>query len=237
MKNQYFGDINDYKKYGILRALSEGGKIKIGVCWMLTDDDDKNEGQFTNYIHQPDKWRNYDRLLFDSLNYSLTELKIREVALAEQLNLLENSYYHQNLLDDSSLKRELYFQEFKDNISDCDLLFFDPDNGIEVKAKPFGRKDSSKYIYWREILQYYRGGYSLLIYQHFPRIKREIFIENLSKELKEKIKVDNIVFYETSNVLFILLPQKRKKDYFIAVSKKIQSEWYPEIKCKIFDTI
>jgi len=35
MKNQYFGDINDYRKYGLLRCFAEAG-LNIGVCWMLT---------------------------------------------------------------------------------------------------------------------------------------------------------------------------------------------------------
>ena len=40
MKNQYFGDINDYRKYGLLRILSTYGPIKTAVCWMLTPDDE-----------------------------------------------------------------------------------------------------------------------------------------------------------------------------------------------------
>ena len=40
MKNQYFGDINDYRKYGLLRILTNGGEIKTAVCWMLTTDDE-----------------------------------------------------------------------------------------------------------------------------------------------------------------------------------------------------
>jgi len=40
MKNQYFGDINDYRKYGLLRLLTDGGDIRTAVCWMLTPGDD-----------------------------------------------------------------------------------------------------------------------------------------------------------------------------------------------------
>lgn len=39
MKNQYFGDINDYRKYGLIRLLTGAGKLKTTVCWMLTPDD------------------------------------------------------------------------------------------------------------------------------------------------------------------------------------------------------
>ena len=35
MKNQYFGDINDYRKYGLLRILTNGGEVDTAVCWML----------------------------------------------------------------------------------------------------------------------------------------------------------------------------------------------------------
>jgi DNA helicase II / ATP-dependent DNA helicase PcrA len=38
VKDQYFGDVNDYIKYGLLRCLSRAG-IGVGVCWMLTPND------------------------------------------------------------------------------------------------------------------------------------------------------------------------------------------------------
>ena len=44
MKNQYFGDINDYRKYELLRILTNGGGIKTAVCWMLTREDESVNG-------------------------------------------------------------------------------------------------------------------------------------------------------------------------------------------------
>jgi chromosome condensin MukBEF MukE localization factor len=38
MKNQNIADINDYRKFGLVRTLSDSGKIRIDVCWMLTPD-------------------------------------------------------------------------------------------------------------------------------------------------------------------------------------------------------
>ena len=142
MKNQYFGDINDYKKYGILRTLSSGGKIKIDVCRMLTEDNDNNEGKFIDYLTKPDKFRKYDPELFDSLSYSVKEIKQRKVTLASELNLIENALYYDKFLTDYVSEREKYFSDFKEYSRDCDLLFFDPDNGIEVGSKPYGMKIS-----------------------------------------------------------------------------------------------
>jgi hypothetical protein len=47
MKNQYFGDVNDYRKYGLLRSLTAGGRITTTVCWMLTPDDGRPDGRLT----------------------------------------------------------------------------------------------------------------------------------------------------------------------------------------------
>ncbi len=51
MKHQYFGDINDYRKYGLLRQLSNFGQIATSVCWMLTPDAPGNvDGQKLAYL-------------------------------------------------------------------------------------------------------------------------------------------------------------------------------------------
>jgi hypothetical protein len=63
----------------------------------------------------------------------------------------------------------------KREFSGRDLVFFDPDNGIEVLSKPCGGRDSSKYVYWDELQETYRSGQSVLVYQIFPP-QRALFI-------------------------------------------------------------
>ena len=48
MKNQYFGDIGDYGKYGLLKFLGERD-VKIAVNWYLTKNDKNKpgDGKFT----------------------------------------------------------------------------------------------------------------------------------------------------------------------------------------------
>ncbi|CAA9432540.1 MAG: hypothetical protein AVDCRST_MAG37-733 [uncultured Rubrobacteraceae bacterium] len=50
MKNQYFGDVSDYRKYGLLRVLSSEGEISTGVCWMLTPSDGRTDGRKLEYL-------------------------------------------------------------------------------------------------------------------------------------------------------------------------------------------
>ncbi|MHA1553313.1 MAG: hypothetical protein ACTSU0_02760, partial [Alphaproteobacteria bacterium] len=57
MKEQYLGDINDYRKYALLRALADHGRVKIGACWMLTPSDGGNDGRKRDLHEKPERWR------------------------------------------------------------------------------------------------------------------------------------------------------------------------------------
>ena len=65
MKNQYFCDISDYYKYGLLRLITKHTSLNVGVCWMLTKDDGKKNDKRKQYLYQPDRWQHYDPKLFE----------------------------------------------------------------------------------------------------------------------------------------------------------------------------
>jgi hypothetical protein len=64
VKEQYVGDVNDYRKYALLRALADGGRTKIGVAWMLTPPDGRPDGNMLAYLEKP-SFRTFDPGLFD----------------------------------------------------------------------------------------------------------------------------------------------------------------------------
>ena len=90
MKNQYFGDIIDYRKYGLLRVLNVAG-LSVGVCWMLTADDDRLDGLKTSYLQNPHRWRHYDPPLFDFLKAALNDYR-RSVVEFEKSRLLDGLF-------------------------------------------------------------------------------------------------------------------------------------------------
>jgi hypothetical protein len=111
----------------------------------------------------------------------------------------------------------------------CDLVFFDPDNGIEVKLR-VGRKGSSKYLYWDEIGRFWKAGHSLLIYQHFPRLPRGLFIEAKGGELIHKTGALEVISFRTSHVVFFLLPQEERGVFFRARSEEVAGDWGRQIQ-------
>jgi len=212
MKNQYFGDINDYRKYALLRTLCDCD-TRLSVCWMLTPDDHGPDGKKTKYLDQRERWRHFAHELYDSLRGAVPYS--RRVAWAEETGILRSACFFSRLLNDSRVHRGLYFKDFLCCAHSSELVFFDPDNGLEVPSKPYGTKDSSKYLYWKELKDTWTAGHSVLLYQHFRRKKgekREDFISNVAAELRAQTSVAQVVAFRTPFVVFFLLTQPEHRN-------------------------
>ena len=229
MKNKYIADINDYRKYSILRAIASGGDMKITVCWMLTDEDQGSDGRRTSYIRKPDKWKCYDPELFDLMKTCL-EQDNRTVNWAESNRIIPEATYYSKALTDNPGQRKLYFSDFLQISADRDLVFFDPDNGIEVQSVTYGKQHSCKYVYWNELIDTFAQGQSLLVYQHFPRINRIQFIEQLVTKAYEKIPNSLVSTLSSPNVLFLLVSQPNHEKYFKEKFGEIAAKWGSQIR-------
>jgi len=224
VKNQYFGDVNDYRKYGLLRGLAQEGRFRLGVCWMLTPNDGRSDGRFTDYLAHPAQWRQFDPPLFDSLTRAVASPRGRSVSQVPDLGFLPGALFFQALLSDQPDRRGEYLAEMRDAFANAELIFFDPDNGLEVKSRPFGSGGSSKYLYWREASEAFQRGHSLLIYQHFPRQKRSAFLSRIGHEISEKVHSRDVCAAVTSNVGFFLALQpvhaERGRQALASVSRR-----------------
>jgi hypothetical protein len=208
MKNQYVGDVNDYNKYSLIEIISEVLGEKVLVAWMLTDNDGRNDGNKLSYLKNKNNERQLNPELFDKLKSIDKNNRIIEVVQ----KLLNDKYkFHSETLVDCKEKRKEYFESLSVKTKEADWVFFDPDNGIEVKSVKQGNKNSSKYLYWNEIEQFVEMGKDLLIYQHLPPYKKhEISIEEITKQLHEKIKME-VLPIKAKNVLFLLVTTQKDK--------------------------
>jgi len=227
MKNQYFADINDYLKYGILRAIANS-KLKICLCWMLTEDDNRNDGKKIQYLQDSDKWRKYDPALFDVMKWSIEKNK-RSIDVAEMKDLIPDATYHTTLLTDDRDKREQYFKELTGISAASDLIFFDADNGLEVKSVKKGNKNSSKYLYWDEV-ERFADSHSILVFQYFPRKKRKKFVKERSQRFKAVSHSTSVTALITSHVGFFLVPHPSHEGRLKEACRKGMKNWDPHIR-------
>lgn len=229
MKNQYVADINDYRKYALLRQLSNSGTIRTCICWMLTPDDNRTDGKFTSYLQSPALWKHYDSCLFDCLVECIKEEK-RCIGQIESSGILPKSIFHSDALTDITQERLNYFLRVHKLLNDMDLIFFDPDNGLEIKSRPYGSRNSSKYLYWNEVKEVYKAGKSLLVYQHFRREPREQFIERLALEFRKRLVCSDVISFCTPHVVFFLASQPEHYKFFRQRSAVVSDIWGKQIQ-------
>src|SRR5215211_2945170 len=175
MKDQYVGDINDYVKYSVLRALGDVHTRSVLVCWMLTADDDRTDGGRTFYLHDPGRYRDVDPELFDLLQ-RLVSRRDRSTRAVERLGTLPGASFFRRRLADSRRERDEFLADLWREASPHRVVFLDPDNGLSVRSVPRGAPGSRRYVYCSELAPLRDLDAAAVIYQHFPRVGRAEYV-------------------------------------------------------------
>lgn len=229
MKDQYFGDVNDYRKYGLLRCVAAASSLRLCVAWMLTPNDGSTDGKFLSYLDNPPKWVSHDPALFNGLSGFLAGQDRRGVHLIERSNLLPSTNYFSALIPDYAGDRQRWFAELLDMTHGEDFVFLDPDNGIEIKSRPYGTKASCKFVYWHEIEKLWASGKSLLVYQHFIREKRAAFIQRMLHALHEATPKSLVEAFSTAHVVFLMALQPEHQQFHQPIVSKVREGWKGQI--------
>ncbi len=225
MKDQYFGDVNDFRKYGLLRNLVVPMQLKLGVCWMLTPDDGRSDGKFLSYLEHPHRFQHFDPPLFQWLKSVVVHENDRRVFRIETSEFFPDAIFQSTYLIDSGLERSKYFAECSKKFQKCDLIFFDPDNGVEIASVRKGGRNSAKFVFWDELYAAYSLGASILVYQHFPRLERTQFIAELALQLGQKLGARSVFTFRTPHVVFLLAAQERHVTGFRRELGTIEKVW------------
>jgi hypothetical protein len=225
VKNRYFGDIYDFVKYALIRRLTDSRGPGTAVCWMLTHDGVGKDGRRTGYLLEPERWRSFEPDVFEFLRHQVHERKTRSVAAIEGSDVLPNCRFYSEILTDDYSQRVRYFDEFLWFARGSSIVFFDPDNGIEVKSVEYGRKNSSKYLYWKEIETALRANHSLLIYQHLPPKPRRPLIRRVTNRLLQSARSGIVYTIRTRRVAFFLVPQRGSVTHFRRRVGSVERAW------------
>lgn len=173
MQDRYVGDIGDYLKLAILRALSPGRRL--GVAWWLHPDGGAvGDGRHTGYLDAGLDWRPHDPPLFDFLR-EVVGSGNRAIAALQDDRILPGAVFASEripiLVPPASriTARAAWFERVKAALTDCDLVFADPDNGIEPARYQPTMGTAGKSITWNEIAALRASGRALIIYHHQSR--------------------------------------------------------------------
>lgn len=237
MKNQYFGDEKDYLTYGLLRAIARSSGLRIGVAWMLTPNETNREGELRTYLTPTQRllWEHHDPELYEQLT-KIAEAG-RRVDLAQEWNLIPGASYDQTIIPGDARARTVVFSRLFERLKECEILFFDPDNGLETQNTAHGIKRSAQHLYWNEVEQAYtRQHHSLLIFQHFPRRGRTEYLEERAVEIAQHLGIARVDWFQTAQVAFFLAARPEHAAALEKVPTQVLTHWRGRISHGVFPT-
>jgi hypothetical protein len=187
MQNRYAGDIGDYVKLAILRHI--GARERLGIAWWLFPDETNNDGRHVTYLSKPEKWKHLDPELFDALAEVVKSKNRSVLALqkylppgtqfsGEKMPCFEKPY------SSRPAKRHEWFQRVKTVLDGCNIVFVDPDNGLELGKFALTRSRSGKSIRYSELNALNQEARSLVVYHHCFRVHHESQIRAIADRLK-----------------------------------------------------
>ncbi|MGI9392380.1 MAG: hypothetical protein ACR2N8_02455 [Parvibaculales bacterium] len=228
MRDELVGDVGDYFKYGLLRFLREhGGVKKLGVNWYKNEDYISTQGDNIYHLTNPRKYRQYDEKLFDALlPQRVDEQKHKQglpkeeykkkssIEWVESSNLLEGAKFFDELVLEKK-ERKIWFEKSLQELEGGDLVFLDPDTGLQNKSMEEEKKRD--YVLYDEMEKLIKKGHNILCYQHIHQAcsatLRKTIISNIVKELEEKeYRQENfslhILYASSANAAMILLTKE-----------------------------
>jgi hypothetical protein len=211
VKNQWFGDPNDYFKYDLLIFLAERLTSKqLSVIWMLTENDESPGGQKINYERGAGD-EGLFRFLEESLNKGARDVSKLEEYFRGAGHRFEYCPYGARRPFRHG-DRPAYFEEIpKENLDDA-VVFLDPDTGLEVKS--MGDRNGDEYVTYNDVESIHgrMGSASILvIYQHLPHANRNFSLYGKFNELVERLRCPIPTSISDNRIAFIILAKDRKR--------------------------
>lgn len=235
MKNQYFGDVGDYGKYGLLRFIAKHG-VTIAVNWYLTPRDQSNDGNIRGYLGKNSN-RIYDPELFDALR-EMCARDEKDVRRFAEREMLPGAIYFDDIVQppitdsalsvkDKRLARERWHQQALVGCCGQELVFVDPDNGLR-DGSPTARKDAPKFVYASEAADYYNREQDVVYYCHKGR-RTEAQWEKAKRIMQERCPdavLMGVTYHRGTqrSYIFVLHPE-RKKLYHDLLKDFLDTAW------------
>ena len=226
MKDQYVGDINDFEKYSVVNALRDAVGLPLVVGWMLTAADQSGEGSRVDYLTRPDRYRHLEPNVFDAL-HRIVQSGTRSVGRVEAEGVLGSARFVQRRLTDDLGSRAAFLTELWDSAPSASLIFLDPDIGIAGDRVRRGGRRSSMYVFADELEEGFNRGHSLVVYQHFPRESRIVYLARALTRMQTLCASSKPFAIWSSRVAFLVIPQAHVASEFTNTAQLLTSRWAP----------
>jgi hypothetical protein len=227
MQNRYVGDVGDFAKYGLLRTLTRETARRLGVVWYLVDDEKHNaDGRHVGYLRDPSFIR-LDPVLHSTLE-RLVSTNRRSIRAVERAAILPpgTAFFRAAVScqpaklvprQERARRRAAWLRRALAATANSEIVFFDPDNGLETASVQRHAPKSGKYVFWEELVPFWERGQSLVIYHH---LNRTATVARQADILKERFAVR----FPDAALTFFFLWRRGSCRHFWLVGQKAHAE-------------
>jgi hypothetical protein len=148
MQDKYVGDVGDFGKYGMLNEIynQSNGDITLGINWYkATKEEDNNDGKHIDYLKDTFKAKaSYIQCfpeLYAKLKHIIQTDKRSLMEIEKNQILPENTIFYSQPIpylapyyETREIERIDWFQNSLTHLKNADIIFVDPDNGIECAS-------------------------------------------------------------------------------------------------------
>ena len=236
MQNRYVGDLGDFGKFGLLKALrGEPADLRLGVVWYLNNPrEDNADGKHVRYLSN-----NKDAAQFtdcDSRLYSVlgevVATKQRSVQVLRERRVLgEGVTFFEKLVPEDGSLRAPWVDEALHATEASDVVFLDPDNGLAPKSVPMTSPDAKKYVYLREISEFLGREQSVVVYHHLGRLTKadeqiRTQIEVIDRDLRPSGGTIGVSYHRgTARAYFILMARHHEDRLRSRIDRFLAGPW------------
>ena len=209
MQDRYAGDIGDFGKIGLLKAIQAQG-LSVGVNWYRVEpmDIEKNaDGAFKQEDGKyliPEELRVCDVALAEALT-RIAESDNRSIYALQREDLIPNACYYDAPVTVAG--RTEWHDRALEILQDAAVVFVDPDNEMLVESVGRCAAKSIKYAFYEEVADYFRRGQSVLVYNHRSRKQEAQYCHEICSKLQEVTDVPE------NDILKITFPKCSVRDY------------------------
>lgn len=203
MQDRYAGDIGDFGKFGLLRALASEG-LSIGINWYRFGTPARELAVNDGMKLIPDELASCDQVLADTLR-AISTSPSRSIKALEATVLVPGARYYSSTVPVEG--RLEWHEKALSTLGDTGLVFLDPDNGLLVKSVGKRSAKSPKYAFYEEVTDYVARGQSVVVYNHRSRKKRAVYFNEIHDKLLAAVP-------KACGISAITFPKGSVRDYF-----------------------
>lgn len=252
MQNRYVGDLGDFGKFGLLRHICPsndgacGSHLFLGVVWCLVPDEAHNsDGRFVDYLdlsaRNQERFRACDPFLYDAFRRIVLSGARNVASIRDEGILPSGTRFYDDLLTfgdigggsaklrlDRVERRTLWLEGALRATAVCDVVFLDPDNGLEVGVGSHQLR-GPKYAFFEELLPFVQRDQSLLVYHHVSRRGKALDqVKDRLAQIKDRLgrHAFAMLYHRGSARAFFVVPAPRHYEVLTSRARIfLESRW------------